>query len=92
MKRNRESARDDANARLMKLDISAPRANLRDRIALSAKSLAIRAHKYLTLADEYNARRRYAKAMLEPEPPYEQRLRALTAHLFTRQRESDRMV
>ena len=85
MKRNREADRDDANARLMKLDINAPRANLRERVALSAKSLASRAHKYLTLADEYNERRRYAKAMLEPEQPYEQRLRALTAHLFTRQ-------
>jgi len=84
MKRERESI-DDGNRRLFKLALDAPRANLRTRIALSAKTLASRAHKYLTLADEYNARRRYAKAMNEPEPPYEQRLRALTAHLLTRQ-------
>lgn len=55
-------------AKLLHATLDLPRDNLRSRVCLSAKTLAQRAAKFLTLAEEYAKRRQFARDMAKP--PY----------------------
>jgi hypothetical protein len=72
-------------ARLMALPVNNPeRQRLSDRVPTPVKKLEARARKFTTLAPD-SMWGSTARKIAEQEPPYAQRLRALTGHLFTRQ-------
>jgi len=70
--------------RLMALPLDVERQRLSDRVPIPAHKLDARARKFTTLQPE-SFWGSTARKLAEAEPPYEARLRALTAHLMTRQ-------
>ena len=62
-----------------------PRKSLRNTVKCSAKQLAARAHKYLSLSAEYKARDAWQRKQHEPDAPYTQRIASLPTSRTTRQ-------